>query len=121
MGATARRGGAKEMAALERHSETSAAEESSLSLRIAAITLRTLFILTMLAIVVVVSAPQNETLWTVYDTTGDLVRLIIGILVCVWLFFQLFHSPRDTKAYRTWLYLGLFAEAFALLCLYVVW
>lgn len=109
------------MAALEPHSQTIATEESSPSLRIAAITLRTLFILTLLAVVVLVSAPQNETLWTVYDTTGDLVRLIIGVLVCVWLIFQLFHVPHDTKAYRTWLFLGLIAEAFALLCVYAVW
>lgn len=91
------------------------------AIRVAAILLRTSFIGILLVMVALVSAPQNETLWTVYDTTGDLVRLILGILVCVWLVFQLFHGPRDAKSYRTWLYLGLVAVPFALICLWAVW
>jgi hypothetical protein len=115
-------GGADQMATMENPTQANLpSPDESNAVRIAAIVLRTLFIGILLVIVAFVSAPQNETLWTVYDTTGDLVRLILGILVCVWLVVQLFQGPRDAKGYRTWLYLGLFAVPFALICLYAVW
>ena len=74
----------------------------SFSLRIAAIVLRTIFICALLALTLRVSMPQNETIWTAYDTPSDLIRLCLGLTVCVWLVFQLFHGPNDVHAYRTW-------------------
>ncbi len=68
-----------------------------------------------------VSMPQNETIWTAYDTPADLVRLLLGLFVCIWLVIQLFYGPRDADGYRTWFYLGLIAVPFALICLYAVW
>ena len=65
--------------------------------------------------------PQSETYWSAYETPGDLVRLVLGIAVCIWLVVQLFRGPRDANGYRTWLYLGLAAVPFALICLIAVW
>ncbi len=90
-------------------------------LRVAAIVLRAVFICTLLAVTLRVSMPQNETIWTAYDTPADLVRLLLGLFVCIWLVIQLFYGPRDADGYRTWFYLGLIAVPFALICLYAVW
>lgn len=90
-------------------------------LRLAAVVLRTIFICALMLITLGVSMPQNETIWTVYDTPLDVVRLLLGLAVCVWLVVQLFKGPRDAHGYRTWMYLGLFAVPFALICLVYVW
>jgi hypothetical protein len=97
--------------------ETAAAH----ALRIAAIVLRTLFIVLLLALTLRVSLPQSETIWTAYDTPADLVRLILGIGVCAWLVYQLFVVPKDAESSRTWLYLGLVAVPFTLIVLFVAW
>ena len=46
-----------------------------ISLRILAIVLRALFIGALIAVTVRVSSPQSETLSSVYETPGDLIRL----------------------------------------------
>jgi hypothetical protein len=96
-------------------------EEISVALRIAATLLRTVFICIVVLITFLVSMPQNETIWTVYDTPLDVVRLLLGLAVCLWLAVQLFKGPVDAHGYRTWLYLGLVAIPFALACLYAIW
>ena len=68
--------------------------EGAQALRVAAIVLRTLFIVLLLLLTLRVSLPQSETIWTAYDTPADLVRLILGIGVCTWLVYQLFLVPR---------------------------
>ena len=90
-------------------------------LRIAGTVVRTVFIACLLAITIRVSMPQNETIWTAYDTPADLVRLALGLVVCIWIAIQLFRVPRDAAAYRTWLYIGLAAIPFALICLFAIW
>ena len=90
-------------------------------LRIASNVLRALFIACLLVITLRVSMPQSETIWTAYDTPGDLVRMVLGLAVCVWLVIHLFTAPTDARHYRTWLYLGLAAVPFALICLIAVW
>ncbi len=98
------------------------ASDASNALRIAAVLLRTIFIVILLVLTLRVSMPQNETIWTAYDTPGDLIRLILGLVVCTWLAIQLFRGgPRDADGYRTWLYLGLVAVPFVLICLFAVW
>jgi len=115
-------GGASKMASLQNPPEAkSPASNVSNVLRIAAILLRTIFICTLLVLTLRVSMPQNETIWTAYDTPADLIRLILGLVVCIWLVVQLFHGPRDANGYRTWLYLGLVAVPFTLICLVAVW
>jgi hypothetical protein len=97
------------------------ASDLSPSLRIASAGLRGLFIACMLVIMLRVSMPQSETVWTIYDTPGDLVRMVLGLAVCAWLVVQLFTAPKDAQHHRTWLYLGLAAVPFALICLITVW
>lgn len=84
-------------------------------------TVRSIFIVSLLLIIVRVSLPQNETLWTAYDTPADLVRVLLGAAACIWMAVQLFVLPKDAAAFRTWLYLGLTALPFTLVCLYFVW
>jgi hypothetical protein len=90
-------------------------------LRIAGIALRTIFIVALLLVTIRVSLPQNETIWTAYDTPADLVRLALGIGVSIWIVIQLFRLPRDVGGYRTWLYLGFAAVPFAVVCALAVW
>jgi hypothetical protein len=90
-------------------------------LRITAILLRTVFICLLIAVTLRVAMPQNETIWTVDDTPADLVRVMLGIIVCVFLAAQLFYAPKNDHAYRTWLYLGLAAIPIAIVLLVVGW
>jgi hypothetical protein len=95
--------------------------EGAHGLRVAAIVLRTLFIVLLVVLTVRVSMPQSETIWTAYDTPADLVRLLLGIGVCGWLVYQLFQVPHDAGSSRTWFYLGLVAVPFTLITLFAVW
>jgi FtsH-binding integral membrane protein len=114
--------GASEMANLENPPNAKLpASDGSTALRVIATILRAAFILTLLVLTVRVSMPQNETIWTAYDTPADLIRFLLGLAVCLWLGVQLFQGPSDASGYRTWLYLGLVAVPFALICLFAVW
>jgi hypothetical protein len=97
------------------------ASQIPVGMRIAAAVLRVVFIICLFVLTLRVSLPQNETIWTVYDSPGDLVRLILGAAVCIWIVVQLFKPPRDVDGYRTWLYFGIAAVPFALLCIYAFW
>jgi hypothetical protein len=97
------------------------AAETVSGLRIAATLLRTVFICTLVVVTLRVSMPQSETIWSAYETPGDLIRFVLGVLVSVWLVAELFRGPRDTGGYRTWLYLGFAAIPFALICLFAIW
>lgn len=90
-------------------------------MRIAAGVLRALFIAVLALITFRVSLPQNETIWTAYDTPSDVVRMLLGLAVAAWLVVQLFKGPRDQGGYRTWFYLGLVAVPFSVICLVAVW
>jgi hypothetical protein len=89
--------------------------------RVAATVLRTVFICLMITVTLRVAMPQNETIWTVDDTPADLIRLLLGIIVSIFLVVQLFYGPKDANGYRTWLYLGLAAVPLGLMLLAVVW
>jgi hypothetical protein len=90
-------------------------------LRVSGAVLRAVFIACLIAITLRVSMPQNETIWTAYDTPGDLVRIALGLAVCGWIGVQLFRAPKDAHGQRTFLYFGLAAVPFALLCLFFIW
>jgi hypothetical protein len=90
-------------------------------LRVASLGARALFIVCLLVLTVLVSLPQNETIWTVYDTPWDLVRLALGMAVCAGIVIQALRTPLDANGYRTWLYLGLAAVPFTLICIFAVW
>lgn len=88
--------------------------EVPISLRIGAIVLRALFIGALLVVVARVSMPQNESIWSAYETPGDLIRLALGVAVGLWILLHLFMLPKDPEGYRTWVYLGLIIAPFAL-------
>jgi hypothetical protein len=89
--------------------------------RMLALVLRTIFIAALVVVIVHVSMPQSASLWAAYDAPADLVRLMFGFAICAWLALQLFILPTDPGAYRTWLYLGLAAVPFVVICIVGVW
>jgi len=89
--------------------------------RRAGLFLRTVFILLLAVIIGRVSVPQSEDIWTVYETFGDMVRLLLGLVICFWIVWQMFQLPKDAEAYRIWLYFGLAGVPFALICLVAIW
>jgi hypothetical protein len=89
--------------------------------RFAGLTLRSVFIIALVVLTYRVSLPQNETIATAYDTPNDLIRLLLGLAICIWLVVQLFRVPRDPAGYRTWFYLGGAAVPFAIICLAYIW
>jgi hypothetical protein len=90
-------------------------------LRVAGNVLRALFIGILVVVIARVSSPQSETIWSVYETPGDLIRMALGILVCLWILLQLFMPPKDAEAYRTWVYLGLAVVPLAIIFAIAVW
>lgn len=98
-------------------------ERSDISgrLRLAAMIVRAVFLSILVALTARISLPQSETIWTAYESPADAVRLALGILVCVWIALHAFMMPKDPEGYRTWLYVGLVAIPFALVCLVAVW
>jgi len=92
-----------------------------MSLRVLAIVLRALFIGALVAVTVRVSSPQSESIWSIYETPGDLIRLALGFGVCLWILFHLFMLPKDAEGYRTWIYLGVIVIPFALALAFAVW
>jgi hypothetical protein len=88
---------------------------------VAAIVLRSIFVCALLVVTVRVSLPQSETIWTASDSLGDTIRLVLGIVVCIWIIAHLFMLPKDAEGYRTWLYLGVALAPLALACAVAVW
>ena len=92
-----------------------------LGLRIAALVLRAVFIGILIVLVARVSSPQSETIWSAYDTPGDLIRVVLGLVACLWLLYSAFSLPKDDEAHRSWIYISLFAGPLALACVIVFW
>ena len=100
----------------------SAGQEVSYPLKIAAIVLRSLFLIFLVAIIVRASLPQSETIWTIYDEPVDVARLLIGLLASVWIVYHMFRPPMGgTQGYRTWLYLGTILDPVTCLILFAFW
>ncbi|MGD0532974.1 MAG: hypothetical protein ABSA62_12085 [Methyloceanibacter sp.] len=97
------------------------ASEIPAGLRIVAVLLRTLFVGILVVLIARVSLPQSESISSAYETTGDLIRVALGVTVGLGLLLRLFMPPKDAEACRTWVYLGLAVAPFALLCLIAVW
>ena len=89
-------------------------------MKMAAIVLRSLFLIILLAVVARVSLPQAEAIRTIYDEPRDAVRLLLGLLVVAWIVYHLFRLPRDAQAYRIWAYLGIALVPLMLVVLYAV-
>ena len=90
-------------------------------LKLAGAVIRGVFMCLLLVVIFLVSRPQNETIWTAYDTPGDLVRLVLGLAAGGWVVVHLFIPPRDEAAYQTWLYLGIILVPFVIVCAVFVW
>jgi hypothetical protein len=88
---------------------------------IAGACLRATFIILLLIATVHVSLPQSESIWTIYYTPADLVRLALGLAVCAWGGIQLFTVPKDAQAFRTWFYVGLLGIPFLIICIVGTW
>ena len=89
--------------------------------RIVGLILRAVFLCTLIALAIRVSAPQSETIWTAYETPGDLVRLVLGAAVAIGILVQLFRPPKDAHAYRTGAYLGIILAPLAVVVAVAVW
>jgi hypothetical protein len=83
--------------------------------------IRIVFMCALVAVIVLVSWPQSETLETAYETPGDLARLALGLAAGIWILVHLFIPPRDPASYRTWVYLGLVLIPLALIYALVMW
>jgi hypothetical protein len=89
--------------------------------KISGITLRTLFLLTLIAITFRVASPQREVWSSLHEAPSDVMRVILGLAAGVWLAVHILWLPRDSGAYATWSRLGIVLLPLALLCAYVVW
>ena len=83
--------------------------------------LRAAFLILLIVVTLRVALPQSETIWTIYDDPGDLVRFGLGIGVCVWIGVHLFKWPTESQAYQTWLHFGLAGVPFGILCSVFLW
>ena len=92
-----------------------------MGMRILAIVLRALFIGALVVVTLRVSSPQSESFASVYETPGDLIRLTLGLAVCLWIVIHLFMLPRSAEGYRTWVYLGLVVAPLALVAAIAIW
>ena len=82
---------------------------------------RTLFLIILAVVTARVASPQIETVRSAFETPGDLIRVVLGFAVCLWLVINIFKLPKDAGAYHTWSYLGVGLVPLAILCAVVVW
>jgi F0F1-type ATP synthase membrane subunit a len=85
------------------------------------VAVRTIFLLILTALTARVGSPQVETMRSLFETPSDVIRVALGLAVCVWLVVNLFILPKDPGGYRTWMYLGPALLPLTILCAYVVW
>jgi hypothetical protein len=88
---------------------------------IGGVAVRTLFLIVLTVLTARVASPQIERLTSLYETPGDLIRVLMGLGVCAWFIVNLFILPKDAGAYRTWMYLGIAILPLSVLCAFVVW
>jgi hypothetical protein len=85
------------------------------------IAVRTLFLIVLTLITARVASPQMEHLTSIYETPGDLIRVLMGVGICSWFLVNLFILPKDPGAYRTWMYIGVAILPLSVLCAVVIW
>jgi hypothetical protein len=82
---------------------------------------RAAFLIGLIIVTLRVALPQSETIWTIYDEPGDVVRFGLGLGVCVWLAVHLFKLPKESQAFQTWFNFGLVGVPFIVVCAAFVW
>jgi hypothetical protein len=85
------------------------------------VAVRTMFLILLTVLTARVASPQIERLSSIYETPGDLIRVLMGVGVCALLIVNLFILPKDAGAYRTWIYMGFALLPLLVLCAFVVW
>ncbi|MGE5158122.1 MAG: hypothetical protein ACM3OF_08235 [Gemmatimonas sp.] len=93
----------------------------SRTVRFAGLAVRTIFIVVLIVITARVARPQMERLRTLFDTPADVVRVALGVAVCLWLIVHIFILPKDPGGYRIWLYIGLGLVPLSVLCAVLIW
>jgi F0F1-type ATP synthase membrane subunit a len=96
-------------------------ERVSWGIWLGGLAVRTIFIAILIAITARVASPQLEHIWSVWETPSDLIRVALGLAVCIWLLVHLFIVPKDPGGYRTWVYLGWVILPLSVLCTIVIW
>jgi hypothetical protein len=91
------------------------------AVRLAGLVMRSIFIAILIVITARVASPQIEQLQTIYKTPDELIRVALGLAICIWLVVNLFVLPRDVGAYRTWFYLGFVLLPLSILCAVKIW
>ncbi|WP_375780396.1 hypothetical protein ACE103_17140 [Bradyrhizobium sp. ma5] len=95
--------------------------ESGRHMRFLGLILRTLFLILVVVITARVASPQNETIWSAYETPSDLFRIILGAAVCLFVAVQIFRYSRDPADMSRWVVIGGAAVPLALVCAAVIW
>jgi hypothetical protein len=83
--------------------------------------LRVVFIVALIIGIGRVSVPQSASFLTLFDTPADLIRVVLGLVACIWTAIQVVAVPRDPNAFRTWFYIGLGAVPFLIICIIGTW
>jgi hypothetical protein len=58
---------------------------------------------------------------TVFRKASDLIRLALGVAVCLSIVIHIFMLPKTAEGYRTWVYLGPVIAPLALAVAIAVW
>ncbi|WP_342710843.1 hypothetical protein AAFG13_00825 [Bradyrhizobium sp. B124] len=103
------------------HASIAQERESGRHMRFLGLILRTLFLTLVVVITARVASPQNETIWSAYETPSDLFRIILGAAVCLFVAVQIFRYSRDPADMRRWVVIGGAAVPLALVCAVVIW
>jgi hypothetical protein len=98
-----------------------AAGKPSPRVKFAGMAIRALFLMVLIAITARAASPQIENIWSISETPGDFIRVVVGFIACAWFTAHIFIPPRDPGAYQTWLYLGPAILPLSVLCAVVVW
>ena len=96
-------------------------EEITWGVWLGGLAVRTIFIAILIIVTARVASPEVEHIWSVYETPGDLIRVMLGFAVCVWLVVHLFVLPKDDAGYRTWFYMGFALIPLSILLGVVTW
>jgi hypothetical protein len=92
-----------------------------MGLRLVVIFLRVVFYGAVIFMIIHVSSPQSETIWTVHETLGDLIMLALAFAVCLWLVIHFFMFPRTAESYRAWISFGPVVAPLAVVAAIAVW
>ena len=69
---------------------------------------RSVFIVTLMALTWSLSMPHNMSLTAIaHYTVGDFVRALIGIAICGGMIVELMRPPKDDDGYKAWVFIGL--------------